>query len=228
MLALEISKSHQERIDNGFYSKWMRGKGLDYGFSGMNLSSEVVPALPNAVGLDLNTPGYDGLNIPYPAHYFDYVLCSHVLEHLPNYQYSLREMHRVIKVGGYIILMVPNLMIYDKSFIQFGAWDTCLEHFRLYTPARLLREVEESLAPNTYRVRSMEDNNIGYNYAQKLFDHVDYNNDKFEIVLVLQKIAPPKWSVIAYGKKEELRIGWLTKKFRLFFCKLRRVKRKLL
>ncbi len=229
MLALEISKNHQQRIDSGFYSQFCRGKGLDYGFSGMNLSAEVTPALPNAVGIDLNTQGYDGKNIPYPAHYFDYVLCSHVLEHIEDYQYALRELHRVTKVGGHIILMLPHAYLYDKSLVQFGAWDTCPEHFRLYTPARLLREIEESLAPNTYRIRFMEDNDRGYDYAQKLYDHVDYNNDIFEIVLVLEKIKPPKWSIIGYGERvEEIRVSWFVKRWRLFVYKLRRLKRKLL
>lgn len=38
---------------------------------------------------------------------FDFVICSHVLEHVPDDRAALRELHRVIAVGGHAIIMVP-------------------------------------------------------------------------------------------------------------------------
>jgi SAM-dependent methyltransferase len=42
-----------------------------------------------------------------PGHSFDVVLCSHVLEHIPDDAAALRELFRVTRPGGWALLMVP-------------------------------------------------------------------------------------------------------------------------
>jgi len=38
---------------------------------------------------------------------FDAIYCSHVLEHVPDDRQAMRELHRVLKPGGWAILQVP-------------------------------------------------------------------------------------------------------------------------
>jgi SAM-dependent methyltransferase len=38
---------------------------------------------------------------------FDFVICSHVLEHVPDDRAAIRELHRVLKPGGVAIVLVP-------------------------------------------------------------------------------------------------------------------------
>ncbi|MCU0419161.1 MAG: methyltransferase domain-containing protein [Cyclobacteriaceae bacterium] len=45
--------------------------------------------------------------IPFPENTFDVVLCNHVLEHVADDIQALREIHRVLRPGGYAILQVP-------------------------------------------------------------------------------------------------------------------------
>ena len=45
--------------------------------------------------------------IPRPDESFDAILCSEVLEHVPNPQDALREFVRLVKPGGFIILTAP-------------------------------------------------------------------------------------------------------------------------
>lgn len=42
---------------------------------------------------------------------FDIAYCSHVLEHMPPHEIdqALRELHRVLKPGGFLVAVVPNL-----------------------------------------------------------------------------------------------------------------------
>ena len=45
--------------------------------------------------------------IPFLENQFDVVLCNHVLEHVNDDIHAMREIHRVLKPGGYAILQVP-------------------------------------------------------------------------------------------------------------------------
>lgn len=63
------------------------------------------------VSADLYSPRakqkIDITNIPYPDATFDVVLCSHVLEHIPDDRQAMRELRRVLKPDGWALLQVP-------------------------------------------------------------------------------------------------------------------------
>jgi SAM-dependent methyltransferase len=50
----------------------------------------------------------DGLVLPFANHTFDKVICSEVLEHIPNYNGFLKEIDRVLKPGGQLCVSVPR------------------------------------------------------------------------------------------------------------------------
>ena len=52
---------------------------------------------------------YDGEIVPFEDQYFDIIFSSSVLEHVEDLDYSLEELHRVLKIGGYSIHSVPFL-----------------------------------------------------------------------------------------------------------------------
>ncbi|MGB2866905.1 MAG: methyltransferase domain-containing protein [Bacteroidota bacterium] len=49
----------------------------------------------------------DIANIPCTDQSFDVILCSHVLEHVPDDKKGMREFYRVLKKDGWAILLVP-------------------------------------------------------------------------------------------------------------------------
>jgi SAM-dependent methyltransferase len=69
------------------------------------------------VGVDIDTPAsralgcadvfYDGETLPFPGENFDTVLCSQVLEHVFEPEAFLREIRRVLRPGGQLVLSVP-------------------------------------------------------------------------------------------------------------------------
>lgn len=69
------------------------------------------------VGLDIDTPAsralaaadvyYDGGALPFADASFDGALCSQVLEHVFTADAFLREIHRVLRPGGRLVLTVP-------------------------------------------------------------------------------------------------------------------------
>ncbi len=53
---------------------------------------------------------YDGKNIPFEDNRFDYVLCTEVMEHVPEPAAFLKEIHRVMKPDGLLIMTTPFLV----------------------------------------------------------------------------------------------------------------------
>jgi SAM-dependent methyltransferase len=70
------------------------------------------------IGLDVEVSGrdsnmkladhyYDGKILPFPEASFEGVICTQVLEHVPNPQILLAEMYRVLKPEGRLIISLP-------------------------------------------------------------------------------------------------------------------------
>jgi len=50
----------------------------------------------------------DGEDLPFPDGTFDWVTCSEVLEHIHAPEQAIREMYRVLKPGGTLLITTPN------------------------------------------------------------------------------------------------------------------------
>lgn len=177
----ESRKTYQEKLDNGFFDKYCKGNGLDIGFKGYE--KDIVPILDSAIGLDLDYPGYDGKTLPFSDNSQGYVYSSHVLEHILDYYRTIVEWHRVTKVGGYIITIVPHRDLYEKKLDLPSIWNG--DHKRFYTPASLLLEFELALPINSFRVRHLRDNDFGHDYNTPQKEH---SHGGYEIELVIEKI----------------------------------------
>lgn len=81
----------------------------------------------------------------YPSASFDVVTLFEVLEHLPNPIDHLREIHRILKPGGWICLSVPNFASLERWI--FGRWWVGLDaprHLQQFTPESLRFFLKES------------------------------------------------------------------------------------
>ena len=186
-VGLESQKSYVAKVQSGFFEKYLSGPSvLDIGFAGHGGDGE--PIVPQAIGVDKDFPGYDGVRLPFPDESQDAVYSSHCFEHIADFRSTLREWHRVLRVGGFMIIVVPHQHLFEKRTAPPSSWN--LDHKRFYTPGSLLAEVESSLAPNSFRVRHMCDNDDGYDYG---IAPLDPATGCFEIELVLEKIAQPHW-----------------------------------
>ena len=188
-IGVEARKTFELKLRNGFIDRYLAGPAiLDIGYKGYE--SDVVPILPHAIGIDLDYPGYDGDRLPFADGSQDAVFSSHCLEHIANYRQALREWFRVLKPGGHLVIVVPHQFLYEKRTGLPSRWNE--DHKRFYTPALLMSEIETALPPNTYRLRHLADNDLGYDYSIGPDRHA---GGCYEIELVIQKIPPPQWAL---------------------------------
>jgi len=186
----EAEKTFGLRLVNGFFKKYLSGPViLDVGYKGGK--ADAVPILPQAIGVDIDYPGYDGTRLPFDDGSVDTVFTSHVLEHIENFVEVIRDWYRVLKVGGFIVCIVPHQYLYERKRELPSRWSP--EHVRFYTPGKLLQNFEQALQPNTYRVRHLADNDLRYRYDLGPEHHP---GGCYEIELVIEKIKPSTWSLI--------------------------------
>ena len=66
----------------------------------------------NYITADLESPladmHFDVQHIPLAERSIDVVICNHLLEHVVNDRLALRELHRILKPGGWGIMLVPE------------------------------------------------------------------------------------------------------------------------
>ncbi len=77
--------------------------------------------------------------IPFPENYFDYIICSHVLGHVPDEQLAIKEMYRVLKPEGIALILTllsdnektfedSNIKIAKEKLLHYGEHDLCRLH----------------------------------------------------------------------------------------------------
>ena len=160
---------------------------LDIGFKGGD--PDTAPVTPSAIGVGLDYPGYDGITLPFGDESQDAIFASAVLEHIPNYRRALSEWYRVTRIGGFLIIFVPNRYLYEQRPDLPGRWNG--DHRRFYTPASLLKEIEDSLPPNGFRVRYLFDADEGFNYSAPI-GAVPLGI--YQIETVIEKIGIPSYT----------------------------------
>lgn len=67
-------------------------------------------------------------NIPYPDNYFDFIFSKSVIEHIFNTEHLFKEMYRVLKPDGKIIIMTPD---YESRYKDFWEEYTHIKPFTL-------------------------------------------------------------------------------------------------
>lgn len=125
---------------SGALSRWIR-KNLNVDYKTADLFMKDVDYKVDIE--DMNT---------LPGNHFDLVICSHVLEHVPNDMKAISEISRILKPGGQAILMVPivkglSKLIEDPEekrteirWKKFGQDD----HIRLYSANDFIERIESS------------------------------------------------------------------------------------
>lgn len=187
LVGYESSKSYAAKIANGFFERYMSGPNvMEIGYKGYY--GKTVPIVPQAIGVDVGYPGYEGARFPFADATFDAIYSSHCFEHIGDWLGVLRDWYRMLKIGGFLIIVVPHQLLFERKRSLPSPINP--DHKRFYTPRSLLAEVETALDENSYRVRHLVENDAGFDYAIMPYQGTD---GCYEIELVIEKIAQPFW-----------------------------------
>ena len=90
--------------------------------------------------------GFSSTTEELESHTFDVITMWHVLEHVPNLENQIKELKRLVKPNGTIIIAVPNFKSYDAKYYGkfWAAYDVPIHfwHFSK-TAIKLLFEKED-------------------------------------------------------------------------------------
>jgi N-acetylglucosaminyldiphosphoundecaprenol N-acetyl-beta-D-mannosaminyltransferase len=116
----------------------MKKKYLDVGCGNGYLTSHIAPYFKESVGIDIDKRSIDtphtlrgttvklvnmsGDKISYPDNYFDFVTAFEVLEHVKDIDKIVKEMLRVTKDCGTVVVTVPNVLFpLETHGVKIGA-----------------------------------------------------------------------------------------------------------
>jgi SAM-dependent methyltransferase len=143
----------------------------------------IIP--PQTSTLPLADVKADICNLPFEDDFFDFILCNHVLEHIPDDTKAMQELLRILAPGGTAILQIPQDLSRENTFQDdsitsreerakiFGQYD----HVRVYG-----RDYFKKLRTIGFEVEEV-------NYTTRLTDsQIDrYRLAKGEIIPVCRK-----------------------------------------
>lgn len=152
---------------------------LDAG-CGTGLAEDVLSGLGDVIGMDIapealwdrGTTSPESLcgasisSAPFPDRTFDLVVALDVLEHIEDDATVMRELYRVCKPGGRLLLTVPA---YDWLH---SAHDEALGHYRRYSThriGRLMREAGFRPVKLSYCVTAPLPAAVAFRLARRLF-----------------------------------------------------------
>ena len=79
---------------------------------------------------DVDFPSEDIQNLSFESESFDYILCNHVIEHVPNDDLAFKELSRILKENGKAIITIPGDYHLDAT-VEYAQTDSN-GHFRHY------------------------------------------------------------------------------------------------
>jgi len=122
-----------------------------------SLSKRIKTIAGSCVMADLN-PGsrevqkIDVYRIPFSDNTLDFVICNHVLEHVPDNKTGINEIFRVLKSSGAAILQTPYSTLLTRHFCEEnlntdelrGYFYGEADHLRLFSRDQLFSEFESA------------------------------------------------------------------------------------
>ena len=107
-----------------------------------------------------------------PDHSFDVITMWHVLEHVDDLKFQTKELHRLLKPGGRLVIALPNFQSFDCQYYndKWAAWDVPrhLNHFSSECLCDILHAVDfkyvdtQKLRWDSYYISYLSEKYLGH------------------------------------------------------------------
>lgn len=142
---LDLGCGEGRHAITAYLNEAVRVVGLDLSLEDLGTASSRYGEFRNAED-PARSVGFvcaSGLKLPFADGSFDRVICSEVLEHIPDYRSVLEEIRRVLKPGGLFAVSVPR---FGPEWVCWQLSDAYHEveggHVRIFRKRVLRRAVE--------------------------------------------------------------------------------------
>jgi 2-polyprenyl-3-methyl-5-hydroxy-6-metoxy-1,4-benzoquinol methylase len=108
---------------------------LGYATKGVELSEDAAAYARREFGLDVETRAFEELQLP--ENHFDVVTLWQVLEHMLYPLTILREVHRILKPGGMLVITTPDIEGIPARILRKRWWCITRLHINQFTTKTL-------------------------------------------------------------------------------------------
>src|SRR3989344_5125973 len=142
------------------------GKSLEIGCADGSFSEKLKKKGLDAYGIDISRGAIEKANkkgikalainaetgLPFEDNEFDLVVATEVIEHIYDTDFLIKEMNRVVKRGGHLVISTPNLAsLVNRAKLLLGKYPSFVPeykvggagHIRAYTLSVLKQQLEE-------------------------------------------------------------------------------------
>ena len=179
-------------------------KILDVGCGHGDFLKPVYDRAPSTYGLDPDKAALDKNTfiknkfvgsvekMPFENDFFDLVVCAWVFEHLPEPLTAVKEIFRVLKPGGKLIFLTPNVWNYNVWIIRLVP-----ERFHDFFTKKLYHRQEHDTYPKKYKINSVKKilttlSFIGFKKTEIILNgdpsYISFNPLLFKFACFLEKI----------------------------------------
>ena len=112
--------------------------GIDKNTWALTETAKSMATMPDAQSKDYLFSIADITKLPFADSSFDCVICSEVMEHIPDHEKALKELDRILKPQGTLAVSVPRF--FTERICWFISWDYHNEeggHIRIYKKKQL-------------------------------------------------------------------------------------------
>lgn len=144
-LVLDLGCGEGRHVISAYYEADVHSIGVDLSLEDLQTTREKFEEFsePDNGAKSFGLASANALELPFADDTFDKVICSEVLEHIPDYLGALREIERVLKPGGLFCASVPRhwpealcWWLSDEYHSNPGG------HLRIFNSGELRRDIE--------------------------------------------------------------------------------------
>ncbi|KAA1190626.1 class I SAM-dependent methyltransferase [Pseudohalioglobus sediminis] len=143
---LDLGCGEGRHVISAYLEAEVHSIGVDLSLDDLRTTQEKFSdfAEPDNPAKSFGLSSANALELPFADNTFDKVICSEVLEHIPDYQGALREIQRVLKPGGLFCASVPRRWPEKICWaLSEEYYNTPGGHIRIFRASELRGDIEQ-------------------------------------------------------------------------------------